>query len=203
MLLGKSTAAAALLLSILAPATASAQYGDTGDSERPTIHVFGQFGGASALMDMNLSGSATLKNSFIVGGGVGLQITPGFALRAGLDFSPAEGEGATNPVLGQMMNRMYYGVDLQARYVTERGLAPYFLLGLSGVSIENGDDDDFESFSGFAGKGGVGLEYVPKAGPLSYSGQLTSYLYKYDADVFNRWQSDVLYTVGVKYRITR
>lgn len=203
MLLGKSTAAAALLVSMFAPAAASAQYGDTGDSERPTIHVFGQFGGASALKDMNLAGSATLKNTWVAGGGVGLQITPGFALRAGLEFSPAEGEGATNPVLGQMLNRMYYGVDLQARYISERGLAPYFVLGLSGISIENADDSDFESFSGFAAKGGVGLEYIPKAGNLSYSGQLTSYLYKYDADNFNRWQSDLMYTVGLKYRITR
>lgn len=203
MLLGKSTAAAALLLSMLAPAAASAQFGDTGDSERPTIFVFGQAGGATVLRDMNIAGTAQLKSTWVAGGGVGLQFSPNFALRAGLEVAPAEGEGAANPVLGQMMNRLYYGVDFQARYVSERGIAPFFTMGLSGVSIENGDDSEFESFSGFAGKGGLGIEYIPKTGNLSYSGQLTSYIYKYDADVFERWQSDVFYTVGLKYRLTR
>jgi hypothetical protein len=203
MFLGKATAAVALVGSLLVPAIASAQYGDTGDSERPTIHVFGQVGAATIGRDLNIEKTANLKGGVAFGGGVGMQINPNLGFRLSLDASPTTGEGLTSPYYEQAVNRFFYGADMQVRHVTERGIAPFFAVGLGGVTVTNPDDDDFVSFTGFAGKGAFGVEYLPKTSKLSYFGQGAAYLYEFNEDVFERWQTDMLWTVGVKYRLSK
>jgi opacity protein-like surface antigen len=200
---GKATAAAALVGSLFVPAIASAQYGDTGDSERPTIHVFGQVGASMVGRDLNVEKTANLKGGMAFGGGVGMQVNPNLAFRVALDYSPTTGEGLTSPYYEQAVNRTFYGADMHVRHVTERGIAPYFALGLGGVSVSNPDDDGFNAFSTFAGKGAFGLDYLPKSGKLSYFGQGTMYLYEFKEDVFERWQTDMLWTLGVKYRLSK
>jgi hypothetical protein len=203
MFLGKATAAAALVGSLLVPAIASAQYGDTGESARPTIHVFGQVGTALIGRELNIEKTANLKGGLAFGGGVGMQVNPNLGFRLTLDVSPTEGEGATSPYLGQAINRFFYGADMQVRHVTERGIAPFFAVGIGGVTVTNPDDDEFESFTTFAGKGGFGIEYLPKTGKLSYFGQGTAYLYEYNEDVYERWQTDMIFTLGLKYRLSK
>lgn len=197
---GKSTAAAALLVSLLVPAVASAQYGDTGDSERPTIHVLGHVGTMQVLRDLNIEKTSNLSGGVAFGAGVGMQINPNFAVRFNLDYSPTEGDGqATSPFFGESLNRTFYGVDMQVRATNERGIFPFFALGVGGVSVSTPTDD---SFATFAGKGGLGIDYMPKSGPLSFFGAGNAYLYQFDAYTYERWQVDMLWSVGVKYRLT-
>lgn len=200
MLLGKTTAALALAASLALPAVASAQYGDTGDSERPTIHVLGQVGAAQILRDLNIPNTAGWDGGIAFGFGAGMQFTPGFALRATFDVSPAEGTGETSEFYGVGMNRYFYGLELQARHITERGIAPYFLLGLGAATVSIEDD---ESFTRGAFKSGVGVEYMRGTSPLSYYAQAAAYLYEFDADIYKRDQVDAIYSVGVKYRLTK
>lgn len=201
MFLGKATAAAALVGSLLVPAIASAQYGDTGDSERPTIHVFGQVGAAQIIRTLDVQDVAKLKGGLVFGGGFGMQFNPNFAVRASFDVSPTEGEGESTVIHGDGITRTFFGVDIQLRHVTERGIAPYLLLGLGGVNVSNGDEG-FDSFARLTGNAGIGVEYLPKSGSLSYFGQGAGKVYNFKADIFDRTQMDVLWTVGVKYRIT-
>jgi hypothetical protein len=202
MFLGKATAAAALVGALVVPATASAQYGDTGESERPTIHVFGQLGAATIGRELNIEKTANLKGGFAGGAGVGMQINPNLGFRLSLDVSPTTGEGLTSRYYEEAVNRFFYGADMQVRHVTERGIAPFFALGIGAVTVTNPDADDFDSFTGFAGKGAFGLEYLPKTGKLSYFGQGSAYPYEFNESVYERWQTDMLWTVGLKYRLT-
>jgi len=203
MLRVKSAACAALVLALVVPATVSAQYGDTGESKKPTINIFGTAGSASVMRDLDANETARLKSSYTVGGGVGTQINPNLGLRLTVDYSPAEAEGITAIIDGKNMDRMFYGVDGHFRAPLENGLAPYLALGLGGVTVSNADDADFDTYNGIAGKGAFGVEYLPKSSPLSYYAQGTTYLYKYKADVYYRWQSDLFFQLGLKYRLTR
>lgn len=201
MLIGKSTAALALAVSLAVPAVASAQYGDTGDSERPTIHVFGHLGAAQITRDLSPSNMIKQDAGMAFGLGAGMQFAPSFALRAYFDASPAEGAGlATSDVYGRQIDRYFYGIDIQGRYVTEMGVAPYLTLGLGAVSVSVEDGD---SFTKGAGKAGLGVAYLPKSGPLSYFAQGNVYVYGFDAHTYIRDQVDMLWTVGVKYNVTR
>ncbi len=197
---GKSTAAAALLVSLLVPAVASAQYGDTGDSERPTIHVLGHVGAMQIIRDLNIEKTDKLAGGVAFGAGVGMQVNPNLAFRVNVDYSPSEGDGfSTSPFTGESLNRTFYGVDMQVRATNEKGIFPFFALGLGGVSVGTPTDD---SFATFAGKGGFGIDYMPSTGPLSFFGAGNAYLYKFDAYSYERWQVDMLWSVGVKYRLT-
>ena len=57
MLRVNSAACAALVLALVVPATVSAQYGDTGESKKPTINIFGTFGSASVMRDLDANAS--------------------------------------------------------------------------------------------------------------------------------------------------
>ncbi len=197
---GKSTAAAALLVSLLVPAVASAQYGDTGDSERPTIHVLGHVGAMQVIRDLNIGKTANLSGQVAFGAGVGMQVNPNLAFRVNLDYSPTEGDGQmTSPFFGETLNRTFYGVDMQVRATNEKGIFPFFALGIGGVSVSTPTDDGFTTFGG---KGGFGIDYMPKSGPFTFFGAGNAYLYEFDAYTYERWQVDMLWSVGVKYRLT-
>jgi hypothetical protein len=187
----------ALLLSLLAPAVVSAQ------DHRPALIYFANGGGNSALRGLNDAGTASLQTGWSAGGGIGMQLSRFLVVRATFDFARTEvggsGAGALN---GQRLNRYFYGGDVQIRYPTASGLAPYLLLGAGAVTIDGKDDGDFESFTRFAGKGGAGVEYRLRNN-VSLFAQGATYVYDYDHSGFNRAQWDLLWTVGVSYRVPR
>ena len=90
---------------------------------------------------------------------------------------------------------------MQLRYPTASGFAPYLLLGAGAVTIDNADNAAFDSFTKFAGKGGLGVEYVLPRSNVGFFAQATSYIYKFDRNGFDKTQADLLWTAGLSYRL--
>jgi hypothetical protein len=194
----RSGIGAALILSLLAPAVLSAQ----STSQQRNIIFFANGGGASPVTDLNDAGTASLKTGWTAGGGVGVQINPYVALRGTFDFTRTEGEGtAAGPLGSANLSHYFYGGDVQLRYPTTSGFAPYVLLGAGAVTIDNADNAAFESFTKFAGKGGLGVEYTFAQNNVGLFAQATSYLYDYDRNGFDKTQADLLWTAGLSYRL--
>jgi Outer membrane protein beta-barrel domain len=194
----RSGIGAALVLSLLAPAALSAQ----STSQQRNVILFANGGGVSPVTDLNDAGTASLKTGWAAGGGVGVQINPYVAVRGTFDLTQTEGEGSAAGALGSGDLRHYfYGGDVQLRYPTTSGFAPYLLLGAGAVTIDNADDDTFQSFTKFAGKGGLGVEYVFPQNNLGLFAQATSYIYDYDRTGFDKTQADLLWTAGLSYRL--
>jgi len=196
----QSIATAALALSLLAPSVAIGQTSQNLD--HPTIVLFANGGGNSALTDLNDAGTSSLKTGWTAGGGAGVQLNRYVALRGTFDFAQAKGDNGT-AIAGQQLNRYFYGGDLQLRYPTESGLAPYVLLGAGAVTIDNPDNAAFNRFTKFAGKGGLGVEYTLPRSNFGLYAQAASYVYKFDRNGFDKTQADLLWTGGLSYRLPR
>lgn len=192
----RSGISAAFVLSLLAPAALSAQ----SPADRGVI-LFANGGGNSAVTDLNDAGTASLGTGWTAGGGIGWQFNPYVAVRGTFDFARAEGDGSANAFTGQQLNQYFYGGDVQLRYPTASGFAPYVLLGAGAVTIDNADDAAFESFTKLAGKGGIGVEYALPNSNLGLFAQAASYVYQFDRNGFDKTQADVLYTAGLSYRL--
>ncbi len=197
-MLTRSGIGAALVLSLLAPAALSAQT----TSQHRNVIFFANGGGAAPITDLNDAGTASLKTGWTAGGGVGVQINPYVAVRGTFDLARTEAEGSAAGALASAnLNRYFYGGDVQLRYPTASGFAPYLLLGAGAVTIDNADDDAFQSFTKFAGKGGLGVEYIFDRNNFGVFAQATSYLYDYDRTGFDKTQADLLWTAGLSYRL--
>ena len=193
----RSSISSALLIALLVPAAVSAQSA----ADRPSVVLFANGGGNSSVTDLNDAGTASLKTGWTAGGGIGWQINRYVAVRGTFDFAQAKGEGAASTFNGQRFNRYFYGGDVQLRYPTASGLAPYLLAGAGAVTIDNKDDPTFDKFTKFAGKGGIGLEYVPPRSNVGFFAQGASYIYKFDRNGFDKTQADILWTAGLSYRL--
>jgi hypothetical protein len=196
----QSIATAALALSLLAPSIATAQASQSLD--RPTVVLFANGGGNNSLTDLNDAGTTSLKTGWTAGGGAGVQINRYVALRGTFDFTQAKGDNGTS-FSGQNLNHYFYGGDLQLRYPTPSGLAPYVLVGAGAVTIDNPDNAAFNRFTKFAGKGGVGLEYTIPRSNFGLYAQASSYVYQFDRNGFDKTQADLLWTGGLSYRLPR
>jgi len=196
----QSTVTAALVLSLLGPGIASAQTSQTLD--HPTVVVFANGGGNSSLTNLDDAGTASLKTGWTAGGGVGVQLNRYVAVRGTFDYARADGESAT-PFAGQSLNHYFYGGDVQLRYPTVSGFAPYVVLGAGAVTIDDKDNPAFDRFTKFAGKGGVGLEYALPRSDFGLFAQGSSYIYKFDRNGFDKTQVDLLWTGGLSYRLPR
>ncbi|MGH7562399.1 MAG: outer membrane beta-barrel protein [Gemmatimonadales bacterium] len=194
----RSAIGLSLILALAGPATGAAQSAGEG----PRLVFFANGGGNSPVTDLNDAGTASFKTGWTAGGGVGLQINRYVAVRGVFDFSRTEGQGAAaGSLLGQKLDHYFYGGDVQLRYPTSSGFAPYLLLGAGAVTIDNSDLDTFERFTKFAGKGGVGVEYVLPRSSVGFFLQGTSYLFGYDRGGFDKTQADILWTGGLSYRL--
>ena len=195
----QSKVAAAILFYLITPSLANAQEGRIYD--RPTLVFFANGGGNSSLTDLNDAGTASLETGWTAGGGVGLQVNQYVALRGTFDFAKANGD-AGSLLSGETFNRYFYGGDVQLRYPTASGIAPYLILGAGAVTIDNPDNVAFNRFTKLAGKGGLGLEYLVPGTNVGFFAQGSSYVYDFDRNGFNKTQVDVLWTGGLSYRFS-
>ena len=184
------------LASAQAPAAASPEAG-------PAVVVFANGGGGSSATNLNDAGTADFKTGWSVGGGAGVQINQYLAIRGVFDYLRNKGEDNSSAFAGQRFNNYFYGGDLQLRYPTPSGFAPYLLAGAGVVTIDNKDDATFGRFTKFAGKGGLGVEYTIPRSNFGLYAQASSYVYKFDRNGFDKTQADLLWTGGVSYRLPR
>jgi len=188
------------LLAILLPAVVSAQGPSFETKTGPSVIVFANGGGNSPLTNLNQTGTADLKTGWALGGGAGVQVNQYLAVRGVFDFARSEGSTNSTVFAGQRLNHYFYGGDVQLRYPTSGGFAPYLLAGAGAVTIDNKDDLTSNTTTRFAGKGGVGVEYSFPRNGLGLFAQGASYVYKFDRDGFDKTQFDVLWTAGLSYR---
>ena len=193
-MLTRSILAAALLLAL--PAAAFAQTFSPA-SDRHAVVLFANGGGYSPLTDLNQSGTASLKTDWGLGGGAGVQLNRYVAVRAVLDYGRSTGDNARAAFAGDKVQHYFYGGDVQLRYPTESGFAPYVLLGAGAVTI---DSPAFDKFTNLAGKGGLGVEYQFPQNGLGLFAQGASYVYNFDRGGFDKTQWDLMWTGGLSYR---
>jgi Outer membrane protein beta-barrel domain len=196
-MLTRSTVAAALLLAV--PAALSAQTLGPAAENRPAVVLFANGGGYSPLTDLNESGTASLKTDWGLGGGAGVQLNRYVALRAVLDYGQTTGQDGSTAFASDKLRHYFYGGDVQLRYPTVSGFAPYVLLGAGAVTIDS-DNPAFDSFTKPAGKAGLGIEYQFPQNGLGLFAQGASYVYNFDRSGFDRTQWDMLWTAGLSYR---
>jgi hypothetical protein len=196
----QSRLTAALLVSLLTPGIAQAQ-DDGRTSDQSTLIIFANGGGNSSLTDLNDAGTASLETGWTGGGGVGVQLNRFLAVRGTFDYARSDGQGTT-AINGQALDRYFYGGDVQLRYPTASGFAPYLLLGAGAVTIDSPDNAVFDRFTKFAGKGGLGVEYLLPRSNFGFFAQGSSYVYDFDRNGFDKTQVDVLWTGGLSYRLS-
>jgi opacity protein-like surface antigen len=177
--------------------------------------VFAGGGGNNALRHLNDSNNdsfdigSDFNTGYNFGGGVGIQLTRGIALRATYNYARSRGEGTTfSPIAGNHFNRHYYGADLQFRGGS--GFSPYILIGGGAVTIDpddravllspSGAQFDDSNFTKPAGKAGIGFEYqIPNTG-FGVFAEGTGWAYKWDRYGFDRTQVDTNWGAGLTYR---
>ena len=190
----------AATLALLVPAAASAQSSPRYDDNRPGLVFFANGGGYSPLSNLNSSGTASLNTGWSLGGGGGIQFNRFVAVRAMFDYARDKGEAGSTAFAGERLKHYFYGGDVQLRYPTPSGLAPYLLVGAGAVTVDGRNIPTLGRFTKFAGKGGLGMEYnLPSGLGLFVEG--TSYIYKFDRGGFDKTQADLLWNAGLSYRV--
>ncbi|HZM27622.1 MAG TPA: outer membrane beta-barrel protein [Gemmatimonadales bacterium] len=187
-------------LFLLMPALAVAQAPAAPSETWPQVTVFANGGGASPLTNLNELGTADFKTGWTAGGGVGVQLNRYLAVRGVFDYARNKGDDISSAYAGQSFNRYFYGADIQLRYPTKSGFAPYLLGGAGAVTIDNKDDPTFNQFTNFAGKVGAGVEYAFPNNGFGVFAQGASYIYEFDHGGFDKTQTDLLWTAGLSYR---
>jgi hypothetical protein len=188
----------AATLALLLPAVASAQTQTHGSDNRPSLVLFANGGGYSPVTNLNSSGTASLNTGWTLGGGGGIQVNRFFAVRAVFDYAQDKGDVGSTAFAGERLKHYFYGGDVQLRYPTVSGFAPYILAGAGAVTIDGKNTPTLGRFTKFAGKGGLGVEYNLPSGLFV---QGTSYIYKFDRGGFNKTQADLLWNAGLSYRL--
>jgi hypothetical protein len=203
--------AGAAVFFLSAPARAQQAEDDPYGKRGAVLYLQG--GGFSALRDVT-EGGVGFDTGYSFGGGVGYQFTRYLALRGNFTFTRAElagpdaNGGAPAPgspfERGQEVNKYFYGADLQARYPTGIGLAPYLVLGGGAVTV---DSSTFDSFTQPAGKFGAGLSYILPHTGASVFAEWTGWVYKWDQQVpleangtnADRTQFDSTWSGGLRF----
>jgi hypothetical protein len=186
---------------------------DSQPTGQPMLFVSG--GGNSSFRDLDEASSSSFDTGYNVGGGIGVQLTRGVALRASYTFSRATANGSAttaffSPVAGNDFDRHYYGADLQFRAYNQSGVTPYFFLGGGAVTVSPtnnaiiltpaGAQFSNDSFTKPAGRAGIGLEYqFPRSGFGLYA-EAAGWAYKWDRYGFDRTQVDTNWGGGITYR---
>jgi hypothetical protein len=185
-------------LALLLPAVASAQ--SAGSNEhRPSLVFFANGGGYSPVTNLNSNGTASLNTGWSLGGGAGIQVNRFVAVRGVFDYGRDKGDVGSAAFAGERLKHYFYGGDVQLRYPTASGFAPYVLAGAGAVTVDGRNVPTLGRFTKFAGKAGLGAEYnLPSGFGLFVQG--TSYIYKFDRGGFDKTQADLLWNAGLSYR---
>jgi hypothetical protein len=188
----------AATLALLLPAVAFAQ-SPSSEPDRPSLVLFANGGGYSPLTNLNSSGTASLNTGWSLGGGVGIQMNRFFAVRGVFDYGRDKGDVGSTAFAGERIKHYFYGGDVQLRYPTLSGFAPYLLAGAGAMTIDGRNTATLGRFTRFAGKAGLGVEYSVPSG-LGLFVQGTSYIYKFDRGGFDKTQADLVWNAGLSYR---
>jgi len=200
-----------VLAAAAAPSVAFAQ----NSGVHPTIFANG--GGWNSVRDLDdgefSSNNSTFRTGYNVGGGLGIQVGNGVALRGIYTFARSEGRNGLGttlaPISGQRFDRHYYGGDVQLRVPVSWGFAPYLFAGGGAVTIDprssqlfssTGTQFTAERFTRPAARFGLGFEYqVPNSG-FGIFAQGDGWLYHWNRYGLDRNQLDTNWGLGLSYK---
>ncbi len=207
-----------LTLLAVAPAFAQAYNPEEGRyRERgPILYVDG--GGFSVLRDVTQEG-LDFKTGYNLGGGLGYQINRYFAIRASFNYARAQLQTTSAPagptaggidpyaLAGHNVNKYFYGGDVQIRFPSRIGFAPYVALGGGGVTVDMPGPTRVANFTKPAGKVGAGLGYTVPGSGASIFAEYDGWVYKWDNNSLldptvvnrDRTQWDSMWSAGVRY----
>jgi hypothetical protein len=76
------------------------------------------------------------------------------AVRGVFDYARDKGDVGSIAFAGERLKHSFYGGDVQLRYPTPSGLAPYLLAGAAAVTVDGRNIATLGRFTRFAGKAG-------------------------------------------------
>ena len=189
--------------SVIGLALVAARPGQAQQSAPPQeLYVYGTGGGLSPLTSLDGNSADKFKTGFTVGGGVGWRLLPILDLRGDFNYGEATVKNESAVLAGEKYRKLYYGAEFVLRYPTRSGFAPFIGVGAGGVTIDpsNSATATLTSFTKFAGRSSIGLEYAIPKSKLSLLTQATGWLYKVNQSGLDKTQLDLQYNVGVSYR---
>ena len=204
---GVLTVGVVLLSAAAWPARSLAQEGNGAD--RPGFSLRIQGGGYSPLAHLDDSKLVDFKTGFNAGAGAAYQINRYVAVRANFTWARTEGRDLTpssiSGIQGFKFNRLLYDGDIQLRYPSRIGVAPYVFAGGGGVTVRR--PTSFvaasltdRSFTKGAGKFGVGLSYQFPSSNVGFYVEGATWVYSWDRLGFDKTQYDTAWSGGIKYR---
>ncbi|HWP36813.1 MAG TPA: outer membrane beta-barrel protein [Gemmatimonadales bacterium] len=164
-----------------------------------TFSLYGFGGGYSALNDLTPATLSTVnfKTGWNVGAGLGLSLLSVLEIRGEVALVNSRRQGAgTNTD----WRKIFSGGDLKLRLPLPL-VSPYVFAG-GGVVMLDEEGTTTPISSRRAGRGGVGVDV--SLGRLGVLAQAASWFYQWDATKFPSFteqQFDVLYSVGLRYRL--
>src|SRR5262249_36595608 len=145
------------------------------------------------------------------------QINRNVAIRANLAFTRADLQVSSDAAasltapgdtffVGTDFDKYFYGADLEVRYPSRVGLAPYLVLGGGAVTV-NPKHNDLSSLTKPAGQVGAGLSYTFARSGLSLFGEWNGWVYKWDENTpldsgttnVNKTQFDTTCSSGLRF----
>ena len=172
------------------------------DPASPQTRAFLVFGhGGRTFPLTRLSGDGDdLGPGKAFGGGVGLQIGSGTALRASVNITESNYRGPTLNLGNSVFKRSYCGVDLMFGTALNVGLVPYFFFGGGRVTVDPAEPGT-DTLARLAGRLGTGVNYVPDNSPFALFAEVGGWLYHFDLLGFNEVQLDLAVTGGLAFAV--
>lgn len=149
----------------------------------------------------NLSGQGDeVQPGPAIGGGLGLQLTPHFAMRATALLGAGDYRGPLLDLSDPVFRRTVVALDFQTGLPTTSGWTPYVFAG-AGVARIDPRDSAFATFSSFATQFGAGTHYVWENRFIALQLELRGVAYDFDAYGLSRYQFDLELLIGAAYAI--
>jgi opacity protein-like surface antigen len=178
---------------LLAPTAAGAA------DDEPGFLVYLQGGGYSPVTDLDDDGAASFDTGYVLGGGIGYRFNRHVALRTSFNYARTDVDLGRSQAGNVDFERLIYDIDLQLRFPTQSGFAPYVFAGGGGITMEP-DIEGADSFTKGAGKFGLGFSYDFSNSGVSLFAEGTGWVYGFDRFGYDKTQVDIAWTAGVAYR---
>lgn len=173
-------------------------------AQSPGITLFGHAGGYSPLRDV--SPGVSFATDGTIGGGFGIELGHGLALRTGADFTRTDG-----------VKRIFYGADLQKSFGLTSSSALYVFGGAGGVTYDQASlavsIPEFVAVdpivptetdqTRFTGRFGAGVSTALPARGFSLYAEAAGFWYEFKSVDLDRSQVDLAWRGGIKYRFGR
>jgi len=124
---------------------------------------------------------------FAWGGGVALQLTESFAVRASGTLVKTQYRGDALAVSDSTVSRIYAFGDMQVGWPGTKSLVPYLFVGIGGVRSDF-EDQNVETNTYFAVRAGGGVNYLSGVGAFFLETLVTGY--RWTAAPFSSTQFD-------------